>query len=92
MDHLGKRRAVGVHLEALKDFAEPFGELGGAEVFADRADAEGTADDSIKGRRQGLTGGAAQQQRDQIVQHGADAGEVEAGLGNLRGEQAPRRA
>ena len=92
MHHLGKRAAVRVHLEALKDFAEPLGELGGTEVFADRADAEGATDDPIKGRRQGLTSGSAQKQRDHIVQQGADAGEVEAGLGNLQGDLAPRRA
>ena len=87
-----ERRAVGVELERGEDLAEATAELDGREVFAGGADAKRAANDAIEDRRQRRPRGTTAQQRHQIVQQGADASEVETGLGNPAGQQSARRA
>lgn len=88
LNDFDKGRPVGVHLQGLKDFAETLGELGGAQVFGGRTDAQGPTNDAVEARRQGRPGSPAPQQGHEVVDEGADASEVEAGLGDLAGLEA----
>ncbi len=88
LNDLDKGRPVSVHLQGLKDFAEALGELSGVEMFGDRTYPQGPTNDAVEARRQRRPGGPTPQQGHEVVHEGADAGEVEAGLGDLAGLEA----
>ncbi len=57
-------------------------------MFGDWTDAQGPTDDTVEARGQRRPGSPAPQQGHEVVDEGADTGEVETGLGDLAGLEA----
>jgi hypothetical protein len=89
LDDVDETGTVGAELEGRKDLREALGELRRRQVLADGTDGERSSDDAVELGWQRRTRGSTPQQRHEVVEQGADAGEVEARVDERAGLRSP---